>query len=409
MSEDRGHKKKLIRELIDELHGGLSAEEARDRFEREIGTISSSEIAEIEQSLIDDGMAPEEIQKFCNVHALLFESALKGTKDPLQEVSSAHPIHLFQLENRELEKLTGALRELLAESTAKDLESTKARITEILDEMSAIERHYARKEQILFPYLEKYGFMGPTKVMWGKDDEVRGLLKEAHAGIADVDSIEQLKTLEADALTSLLDEAEGMVQKEEDILFPTSLEKLQTEDWADVLRQSDEVGYAFIDPPAEISSLMESLKHAVTEEAFLRDGAVSFPSGSLLPDELMGILNALPVELTFVGPDDKVRYFSEGRDRIFVRTRAIIGREVKNCHPPGSVHLVEKIVDDFKSGQRDDAEFWLEIGGRFIHIEFVALRDAHGEYMGTLEIAGDVTHLRNLQGERRLLDDSPGG
>ncbi len=405
MESDRQEKKVLIKELIQELHRGLSVEDAKDRFEREVGTISSSEIAEIEQSLMDDeGMSPDEIKRFCNVHALLFESALGSTRDPLQEVNPAHPVHLFRLENDALLEITGTIREAL-DSAKGDPPKGTERIGKLLDDLAAVEIHYARKEQVLFPYLERYGFMGPTTVMWGKDDEVRDLLKAARSGVRAIESPEDLGAFAKDTLIPLLDEAEGMVQKEEDILLPTALDKLSTEDWASVLLESEDVGYAFIEPPAEVSRLAAQLQSAVTEEVYLSEDEIVFPSGSLSPRDLMALIGALPVELTFVGPDRKVKYFSEGRDRIFVRTKAIIGREVKHCHPPGSTHLVDEILRDFEGGKRSEAEFWLEIGDRFIHIDFRALHDEGGEYLGVLEIAQDATHLRGLTGEKRLLDE----
>lgn len=129
------------------------------------------------------------------------------------------------------------------------------------------------------------------------------------------------------------------------------------------------------------------------------------PSGELTPRQLMHLLNVLPVDLTFVDHEDKVRYFTENRERIFVRTRAIVGREVKNCHPPQSVEEVEKILDSFKDGSRDSAEFWINFKGKMIYIVFYAVRDESGKYLGTLEVAQDITALQKLEGERRLLDE----
>ena len=196
-----------------------------------------------------------------------------------------------------------------------------------------------------------------------------------------------------------------MIQKEEDILFPAALEKLTREDWASVLWEGEEVGYAFIEPPKELSHLTGEIADALQEEVYLDNQGIIFPSGQLRPGELQAIMGVLPVELTFVGADDRVRYFSEGRERIFLRTRSVIGREVTNCHPPGSTHLVEQILEDFKAGTRDSADFWLTLGDRFIYIDFRALRDDEGTYMGTLEIAQDATMLRTLSGEKRLLDE----
>ncbi|MEK7354789.1 MAG: DUF438 domain-containing protein, partial [Chloroflexota bacterium] len=162
---DKKAKKEILKDIILKLHSGLTAEKAKERFEKEVGNISSTEIADLEQSLINEGLSPEEIKKFCNVHALIFQSALE--KAPSGELFEAHPINLFKLENREVEKLTGSLKNITAEKG--NLPAMKSKIKEALLKLKGIETHYERKEQLLFPFLEKAGFMGPSKVMWGKD------------------------------------------------------------------------------------------------------------------------------------------------------------------------------------------------------------------------------------------------
>ncbi|MBN1418848.1 MAG: DUF438 domain-containing protein [Planctomycetes bacterium] len=133
--------------------------------------------------------------------------------------------------------------------------------------------------------------------------------------------------------------------------------------------------------------------------------AIEFATGRLTPAEIAGILNTIPAELSFVGSDDTVRFYSEPPgDRLFPRTKAVIGRNVRNCHPPKSVHMVEKIIDAFRKGERDVAAFWIPFQGRFVHIRYFAVRDEGRNYLGVLEVAQDVTEIRALEGERRLLD-----
>jgi len=381
----------------------MSAETARQRFEKEVGTISSTEIAGLEQSLIDDGLSPDEIKKFCNVHALIFQSALD--KIGSQETSPSHPIYLFKLENREIDKLTARLKDSANESSAGALESSKNRLHGLLQQLKGIETHYERKEQLLFPFLERQGFMGPSKVMWGKDNEIRDMLKAAHDALASVKTKEDMtRFLEAN-LNPLVTEVEGMVFKEESILFPASLEKLSGADWVEILKESDDIGYVFIEKPRETQQMVRELRSAVMEEPVLRDGSLSFPTGALGSIELMAMLNTLPVDITFVDKDDKVRYFSDGKDRIFRRTKAIIGRTVQNCHPPQSIDVVNKILASFKEGKKDFYEFWITLQGRFVHIRYFAVRDATGAYLGTMEVTQDVTGIRKLEGQKRLLDE----
>jgi hypothetical protein len=397
-------KKETLKSIIKELHAGLSQTEAKQRFTQEIGDISYSEVAALEQALIDEGMSPEEIQKFCNVHAMIFEDSLQ--KHQLREDNPAHPVYLFQLENREIEKITRNLTVLFSLIDTIELIELKRQIAQELLKLRDIELHYTRKEQLLFPYLEKQGFMGPSKVMWGKDNEIRALLKQVLAAIEQVADHAQLRELLESNLHTLVEEVDGMIFKEENILFPASLEKLSTEDWVQILRESDEVGYAYIGKPANIEQLISELQRAADEQHTTWDGhQVCFPTGNLNLNELTNILNALPVELSFVDTEDKVRYFSDNKHRIFVRTPSAIGRKVQNCHPPQSLDLVEKILSSFKQGTRDRADFWLEIKGKMIYIDFLAIRDQKGNYLGTLELTQDITDLKNKQGEKRLLDE----
>ncbi len=397
----------VMKDIILQLHQGLPVTEAKERFEREIGDVTSTEIAAMEQSLINEGLSVDEIKMFCNVHALLFQSALE--KAGLEETSPAHPVSLFKAENVEITKLVASLRDLAGtvsegRSGAAGVDQVKETLKEGLTRLRDINTHYERKEQLLFPYLEKYGFMGPSKVMWGKDNEVRDLLKKAVAELQTVTDVRTFAAYAEAALTPLLDEVDGMIFKEENILLPTSLEKLQPADWVSILKQSPEIGYVFIQPPEEADVLIRSLQ-AELEEPLILDGAVSLPSGTLALGELMGLLNTLPFDLTFVGADDTVKYFTEGGERIFARPRAVIGRNVQNCHPPQSLDVVEGILASFRSGEKDHYEFWIGIQGKMVHIRYFAVRGPAGDYLGTLEVTQDITHIKTLEGEKRLVDE----
>ncbi len=402
-SKDFDKQKKVMKEIILELHKGLSLDEAKRKLEREVGSISSHEIAQVEQSLIDEGMSTDEIKKFCNVHALLFESSLQteiGKGD-----TPGHPVQLFKEENREIEKITAAIKDLVEAAGEKEPEHFRSKIKVLLEELKDIDLHYTRKEQLLFPYLERYGFMGPSQVMWGKHNEVRDLYKKALSGLDAVTTQGEVNRFVEDYLNLLVEEVDGMIFKEENILFATSMEKLQIEDWIDILKESEQVGYAYIEQPEETAHLIDNLKKVAAEEPTAHENLIKMPSGELNPKQLMLMLNTLPVDITFVDHDDVVRFFSENKERVFVRTRAIVGRKVENCHPPQSVDKVEAILKAFKEGTRDSAEFWLNLKGKMIYIIFFAVRDENGSYLGTMEVAQDITALRKLEGERRLLDE----
>ena len=379
-------KRKLVSDIIRQLHQGLSVEEARSRIAREVGRITSSEITEIEQSLIDEGVSPDEIRKFCNVHALLFASALEASMAAPDDPS--HPLALLAAENREIEKVIAALRD---QAVRQDPVAFRA----ARDRLGRVERHYVLKENALFPYLEKHGFPGPSKVMWSKHNEVRGMLKNVEAA--------QAAGAEP-ALESLLAEVEGMIYKEENILFPAARERIAPSEWVAILKACYEIGFAFLEGAGLHATLVESERNE-KRGAALGEGEVQMPSGRLSLDDLTAMLDTLPLDVTFVDADDRVKYFSQGKDRIFVRATSVIGRDVHNCHPPQSLHKVKRIIEDFRNGTRDHADFWITVQGKFVSIRYFAVRDPGGRYLGTMEVTQDLTEMRSLTGERRLLDE----
>ena len=388
MDKSSSARKEKVKNIILELHKGLSVAKAKEKFEKEVGDISATEIAQIEQQLLTEGMPVDEIKKLCNVHALLFEKSLK--EKMVKEESTFHPIYLFKLENREIEKLTATLRQA----------SEGSKIKEVLEKLEKLEIHYTKKEQLLFPYLEKAGFMGPSKVMWGKHNDIRAMLKDASASLPSSKDIG--KYLE-EKIAPLIEEVDGMIFKEEQILFPAALEKLKPEDWVEILKQGSDLGYAFIVGPKDIDALVKELKHNLRPEPEIsEDGYVDFPTGKVSAKELMIILNTLPIDISFVGADNRVKYFSESKGRVFVRTRAVIGREIKNCHPPQSVDRVMKVMEELKTGKSDSVDFWINMKGRLIYIRYFAVRDENKNFLGTLEVTQDITEIRNITGEKRL-------
>ena len=259
----------------------------------------------------------------------------------------------------------------------------------------------SRKEYLLFPFLEKYGITGPPKVMWGKHDEIRAMLK---AAIEAVSTHGEVSSDEAVILTDLvlIPAVKGisdMISKEEEILLPMSLEKLTENDWLSIYNQTMEFGYCLYDPQTEWKP-----ENAETGEVIYNSGKnIQLSTGSFNVDELESLFRTLPIDLTFVDKDDKVKFFSLGPDRVFTRNRAILGRDVRMCHPPSSVHIVEQILNDFRNGTQNSASFWINMRGKFIYIDYYAMRDKDGNYLGTLEFTQDLTRLRALQGEQRLL------
>jgi hypothetical protein len=243
--------------------------------------------------------------------------------------------------------------------------------------------------------------------MWGVDDAIREQLAAAGDALANAGALaaEELALVREVVLKPMLDAVAGMVEKEDRVLWPMALEHLSDADWGAVQEQWGELGEGLAEPEQGWRPATAGMPAQVASVA--GDAAVVFPSGHLTPRQLQAILKTLPLDLTFVDADDRVAFFTEGRERVFARNRAIIGRRVQDCHPPASMHIVQRVVDDLRSGARDVAEFWIELQGRFVHIRYFAVRDDGGAYLGCLEMTQDATPIRALAGERRLLAEAP--
>ncbi len=282
---------------------------------------------------------------------------------------------------------------------------------EILSELKLIELHYIRKENQLFPYLEKTGFTGPSKVMWGKHDEIRDLFRFADQSYqaGDLDSA-------SESGRKLIKSLKNMIFMEEKILFPSALRKLPSSAWSDIRKGEGRIGYAWIKPgnlwdpsvsAADGEDELNTVNTAVSSGVSMKsdsNNSIDLDTGSLSPFQINLMLKNLPFDMTFVDENGKVAYYSEGKERIFPRSPGIIGREVANCHPPKSVHIVEKIVEALKSGEKENAEFWIQMNGLFIHIRYFPIFDDEGLFRGIVEVSQEISGIRALDGEKRLLD-----
>jgi DUF438 domain-containing protein len=400
-------RKDLLKHMILQLHKGEAPEEVKKRLVELLKKIPYNEVVQVEQELIREGLPEEEVLKFCDIHTQVLEGHIDQSGARI--APPGHPVDTFKKENKELLKITGTLNkfyEKIKDPANLDLETYLIQLKAFFNNLMDVEKHYLRKENLLFPYLEKYNITGPPKVMWGKHDETRELLKNALEGLGagwDI-SVDEAETLIELVLRPASGAIADMVMKEEEILLPMCMDKLSEEDWYDISRQSAEIGFCLYDPENEWKP--EGIQAAPVTRA--TDGIIHLPTGKVSVNELNAMLNALPVEITFVDKDDKVRYFSHGKKQIFKRNRAVLGRDVRLCHPPKSVHIVEHVISDFKSGRQDKAAFWLEMGGMFVYIEYYAIRDEENRYLGTMEVVQDIAPYRKLEGEQRLLSYSGG-
>ncbi len=394
---NREYRKKVIKDLLHKLHKGQTVDEVKQEFDDAFSGVSAAEISEAEQALITEGVPVSEVQRLCDVHAAVFKGSIEeihaAPTDPSQ--SPGHPAHTLKEENRAVERLI-AERVRPAMQAFADGSQPADELLEAITALQQIDRHYLRKENLLFPYMEKYGITAPPKVMWGVDDEIRGLVKEAAALASSGDRAVSEK------LTEALTRIEEMIFKEENILLPMLQETLTLQEWKSIADESSDLGYCLIDePPVWQPGEADAPQAPAKPEG----NAVSLSTGFLTPKELTHLLNALPMDITFVGKDDTVRYFSQGAERVFPRTRAIIGRKVANCHPPASVHIVEGIVADLKSGKKSHEDFWIKMGDKYILIRYFAVRDENGEFLGVLEVTQDIAPIQQITGEKRLVSD----
>ncbi len=399
MSDDERQDK--LKEVIQELHAGKTVAEVKAKFADVIAGVSPVEISRLEVQLVKDGLPIEEIQNLCDVHAEVFKGSLEEYHHP--EEVPGHPVYTMKQENE-------ALRALMKVGLRGDLDAFKAdpsddnrfKLLESVNLFYDIDKHYSRKENLIFPFLEAAGVTAPPKVMWGVDDEIRQKIKDAKKSLVEFSG--DVKNVE-EKLNAAIVQAGEMIFKEESILFPMCLETLSEDEWIKVYEGSDEIGYTLIPPQKEwelkrVNVVKKEQDKGITESGFIR-----FDTGVLSAKELNLMLNHMPVDFTFVDKDNVVKYFSNGKERIFARTKAIIGRTVENCHPPKSAHIVEKLVEDLKSGKKDSESFWIQMGDRFVVISYYAVRDENGEFMGTLEFSQDIAPLKALEGEKRLMSE----
>ncbi len=413
-------RQETLKQVIRQLHDGRTVDEVKAQFAALLKDVDATEIAQLEQALISEGMPESEVKRLCDVHVAVFRESLEAEAKP--ESLPGHPVHTFLAENAAADKVLDALHDALEALKATPGLATLNQARQALAKVREYEKHYLRKENILFPYMEKHDFRGPTAVMWAIHDDVRddwkalaALLEGGPVGgpAAFKDEVDRLYLSIATAIRE-------MFFKEQSILYTTALEKLSLEEWAAIRAQEAEIGYAYVEPgdqwpPAELAERAKAVQRPVSEVQYgqAAEGApaaalsvtLGLETGHLTHWELNAILKALPVDITYVGADDRVRFFSQGADRVFPRSPAIIGRLVQQCHPPKSVHKVQMILEDFRAGRRDEAEFWIQMGTKFVHIVYVPIRDEQGVYQGTLEITQEASRLRSLQGEKRLLDD----
>ena len=319
-------------------------------------------------------------------------SEIPDTQYPpyVQVLPEGHPVKIYFDENFYLQQV---LREIAETDPQVDFQ----KFFNLFNELSEVEKRYARKENQLFPYLEKYGWTGPSQGMWAFHDSNRDLLRLVRKKI----ETKELESIPQD-IRIIVGEMQRLALVEEMRLFPYALELLKEEDWHEMKEGDEEIGWMLKKRPEAFIQKSENKTEVRKKSSQLMD-SFHLDEGYLNQEQINLLLKFMPVDLTYVDENDRVLFYNRGEDRVFPRSAGIIGREVRFCHPPKSVGTVLRILEEFKKGTKDEAEFWIRFKGKVIHIRYFALRNKEGAYKGVIEMSQDITAIQKLEGEQRLL------
>lgn len=374
-----------LKGLIQRLHRGEDRAAVEAEFKRDFAYVTGAEIAQMEYNLVQEGVSVEEIQSLCDVHASLFQGSLAELH---QDVLTINPISIFEDENKVYTDLVNKSLKFKQE-TQMSVNVVKPYLLDLIEEFRTIDAHYSKKENVFFPFLEKHGIETIPQVMWGVDNQVREKLKDAFITLNTSDDVSVMM----DKFYQMVDMVKEMITKENMILFPLLRDTLTEDDFKSIAK-------ALENPEAGLyKSVQEEVKLDEFESV---DGDIRMSMGRLSTLEVNAIMNTLPLDMTFVDADNKVKYVSQGKERIFDRPSSVIGRPVHLCHPPQSVHIVMNIVEDLRSGKKDHEDFWINFKGKFVFIRYYAVRDEAGTYLGCLEVTQDISDIKQLEGEKRL-------
>ena len=412
MSEYINNKSKRVDNLFAFCIGIINHENGKELIEKHqfsIDQLTPHDVIEVTDKLVKTKIDTEVIKKSIGKILNVFYKPI--TQYPWEKPQKGHFLYYLMEENRAIEQILNKIKVSLKLINKKSKQNESfideyKKMRKILLRLIDFEAHYDKKENILFPYIEKkWEDYRCVQIMWSFHDDIRRKLKE----------LEQILQKEEPDLKELNREIAVLfflivpiIFREEEIMFPVLLETLSAKEFSDMNEMSTEIGYVY-DVQAnkadiEAFSNFAKMQSDKSEEEKFLDGIIDLDTGFLIPEQIKIMLNTLPIDITYVDENDVVRYFSSPKDRFFTRSKAIIGRTVQNCHPPESIHVVTQIVDSFKSGEKDEANFWIQMKGKFVLIRYFALRDESGKYKGTLEVSQDITEIRKLEGEQRLLD-----
>ncbi len=374
-----------------------------EKYKEAIENITPHDMLTLEDKQMQMGVTPKAIKKDVEKVINVFFKSLE--KYPWNRPEEETFLYHLMLENQAYTFKLNQIKKVIKSYKGRESADFKQMQQELLPRFSEFlefEHHYVKKENILFPYLEKrWKNYRPLTVMWSLHDDIRKKLKITIAMLEDSKTQWQEFNKEMGEYFFLVF---GMIQKEDLIIYPVATETVEEKAWQEMYVQSFEYPFPFIETPIKRDNTKDADITEAGEFNAGRNLGIQSETGNLSFEQALLAFNHLPVDITFVDENNKVKFFSRAKERFFPRSPAIIGRDVKNCHPPESVHIVEKIVKEFRSGEKDQADFWIQMKGKFILIRYFALRNETGEYKGVLEVGQDITDISKLEGEKRLLD-----
>lgn len=395
-----------LQDLLSFSLGFMHGEDGRvlvEKYREAIENVTPHDMLRLEDRQIQMGITAGAIKKDIEkVMNMFFKSLSRYLWEKPKQGSFLYYLMLendaFTFRLNQVKKIIKSYKGVQAEN----FDAMKAKLIPEFRGFFDFEHHYVKKENILFPYLEKkLESYRPLNVMWSLHDDIRSILKEL------IGLLQDKRTKWKDfnrVLGKYYFLVFGMIQKENLVVYPVASEILSEADWYAMRLQSFDYPFPFIETPAKPVSESQSVNGIVPEAQEYQKTWLKSETGHMTFEQALMVFNFVPVDITVVDENDRVIFFNKAKDRFFPRSPAIIGRLVQNCHPPESVHIVEKIVEAFRNGEKDHADFWIQLKGKFILIRYFALRDSDNRYKGVLEVSQDITEIRSLEGEKRLLD-----
>ncbi len=397
----------ILKDILLRLHDGKPQETVKEDFDKHLNQVSAVEILLIVQELKNGGhgITSDDVVKLFSIYKQLYGLAINEWHVP-DSNHEGHPVQILIAENKEfqsiLDQMNGQIELLEKSSQWVQEEEVIEKLKEDVSQLGQLNRHYNRKEKLIFPILERYGQITPTRIMWEGDDRIRILYKNVKRKIENIQAIEIASVKQSYQIFQ--SKMTDMMFDEESILLPIVLNIFNEDDWLAIAREGDTFGYCFIDPQKEWERSVSVEDECNKEIDNATTKHIKIGGGYLTVQEANSILNNLPVEITFIDKNGIFKYFNErvaSSDMMFVRTPISIGRNVANCHPPKSLKKVMRLVQDLKSKKRSSESMWFKKKDQYIHITYKGVFDEDGEYLGILEYVQDIRPFFELPREAK--------